>query len=630
MPVVLPPGAGYLGKSRRRISASGLVTWERCPRQWHYRRRIGLNDAIVPEMIIGLVVEDALCGLYMERFSSDKPTPIVSTWVNHSRQGDGLQKIESSAELQISDIDSINEWLEIVLPTLVGEVQRLLKKKWDESPWKSNQRDISEVDDKRIENLLRGGINLQIEEVQNCFNNEGGPYLDQFRESGDPFTIPAPCWDENPAKPGEYKSRTAGKGFKSGSITAWEAWEIARPWVKDPRILEPQRLFHPDGWAAGELDLVHRWDGTVRICDIKASAGTSGYSVGLVNQLRFYQWLWSITRTHSGRPKGGINGGELSRLEGWYLVGPHRKIVDLLDKKTLGEESSKWKNIHQQMTLSGLHPTHMAPADPSPWIKHQPGGKPLAVDDEKAAKKLTCERCTAVAFCDGSPEVTRKIAQSSITPPEMGNFENLVKDLVPKPPCTLISNIPRRLNVKGEIKGHWGPLPNHYGEDVRGATIVVGNTSVVIEEMGADSFGQIPSSGEFAMLDVAPGLWRGMTRLYLDEHSDIRNIGDTPDVEFTRLGLIPTKANLSGQVVSRGRNSGVNSTGKPWAMSTCHLWDGESIVEVVAFGSAINRTFQQIKVGDRVRILSAELGWRDGVPQVRINPRNTRIEVKTA
>ena len=110
MPVVLPPGAGYLGKSRRRISASGLVTWERCPRQWHYRRRIGLNDATVPEMIIGLVVEDALCGLFMERFACEGPTRGVSSWVNYSRDLNGLDKIKETDEVTITDINSIKKY----------------------------------------------------------------------------------------------------------------------------------------------------------------------------------------------------------------------------------------------------------------------------------------------------------------------------------------------------------------------------------------------------------------------------------------------------------------------------------------------------------------------------------------
>ncbi len=629
MPVVLPPEAGYLGKSRRRVSASGLVTWQRCPRQWHYRRRIGLNDATVPEMLIGLVVEDALCGLFMERLAPPgEPTPILSTWVNQSRVGDELEALKPLGEVAIENPDDLKGWCEGVVPSMVEEVQRILRSRWAKTPWKATGRDISEVADERIKGMLRGGIRLQLEEVSNCLGADGGPHLAAFRESGDPFSVPAPCWNEEPVQPGEGANRVAADGFREeGSVSIWEAWEIARPWVKDPRISAPQRLFHPQGWAAGELDLAHRWDGTTRIIDIKASAGTSGYSAGLAPQLRFYQWLWSITRDHVDRPDDGHTGGELAGLEGWYLVGPHRKNVALMSAAEMADNAILWKGVHEQMTNSGLHPSQLAPADPAPWVDHSPGGVAIAVDDEQRAKAKTCQRCSAAAFCDGAPESIRNEALSALTPTELTTPDDLLNWLSPKPPCTTIAAIPRRLNVKGKLTGHWGPLPNHFGEQVVGATLVVGSTSVVVEEMGADSFGEIPAGDEFALLDVAPGLWRGMTRLYLDEHTSVRDVDECETVEFTRLGLIPTRANISGLVVSRGGASGVNSIGKMWSMSTCHLWDGESVVEVVAFGAARSHTFENLAVGQRVRFLSAELGWRDGVPQVRIDPRRTRIEM---
>ena len=48
----------------------------------------------------------------------------------------------------------------------------------------------------------------------------------------------------------------------------------------------------------------------------------------------------------------------------------------------------------------------------------------------------------------------------------------------------------------------------------------------------------------------------------------------------------------------------------------------------MAFGSAVTHTFTRLKVGDRLRVLAAELGWRDGVPQLRIDQRTTRLEVE--
>ena len=62
-------------------------------------------------------------------------------------------------------------------------------------------------------------------------------------------------------------------------------------------------------------------------------------------------------------------------------------------------------------------------------------------------------------------------------------------------------------------------------------------------------------------------------------------------------------------------------------MESCHLWDGEAIIELVAFGSAIGGKFSSIICGDLVKIRGAELGWRNGVPQLRLNPRKTKFEV---
>ena len=60
-----------------------------------------------------------------------------------------------------------------------------------------------------------------------------------------------------------------------------------------------------------------------------------------------------------------------------------------------------------------------------------------------------------------------------------------------------------------------------------------------------------------------------------------------------------------------------------------HLWDGERVAEVVAFGSAINGTLLSITPGTTVKLTSAELGWREGLVQLRIDSRTTRMEIKS-
>ena len=47
------------------------------------------------------------------------------------------------------------------------------------------------------------------------------------------------------------------------------------------------------------------------------------------------------------------------------------------------------------------------------------------------------------------------------------------------------------------------------------------------------------------------------------------------------------------------------------------------------FGSAINGTMLSLKPGMVVKMTSAELGWREGLVQLRIDSRTTRIEIKS-
>ena len=49
------------------MSASSLVTWERCRRDWFLTRRLGIRVATHPEMLLGHIVEDAATGIWMER-----------------------------------------------------------------------------------------------------------------------------------------------------------------------------------------------------------------------------------------------------------------------------------------------------------------------------------------------------------------------------------------------------------------------------------------------------------------------------------------------------------------------------------------------------------------------------------
>jgi hypothetical protein len=63
-------------------------------------------------------------------------------------------------------------------------------------------------------------------------------------------------------------------------------------------------------------------------------------------------------------------------------------------------------------------------------------------------------------------------------------------------------------------------------------------------------------------------------------------------------------------------------------MMNVHLWDGYSVVEVASFGSSITGQMESLRPGQRLKLMAAEIGWRAGLPQLRIDSRKTRLQVK--
>jgi hypothetical protein len=257
--------------------------------------QVGLHGPLRPSQVAGIVLEDALCELFMMH------PPLL-----HSEQ-------------------ELLDWVEPHIETQAKKAHDDGRKDWDDSLWTEDGASWDDVALETFVDRIRGGFLLFLEEVKRCFEENGGPYLETRRSGGQPFSVPEPSWGTIPVFPRSEKVpdmdlrqwdiEQSPTWSNQGEPVTWnEAWECARPWVKDPRVHQPQRLYSPDGWASGELDLVLRWDGTIRIVDIKSGSSESSFAASLEHQLRFYSWLWS--QTHDGELVDG--------MEGWYLSGPER------------------------------------------------------------------------------------------------------------------------------------------------------------------------------------------------------------------------------------------------------------------------------------------------------------------
>ena len=146
MPVGLPPLGGPLGRSRSRISASGLTTFLRCERQWFLGSKLGLSGPTTPSQVLGIVIEDELCGLLMHR-----------------------------PDASITSLTELSHWIAQKVPDAARRAQEAGQADWDASLWRTADWVWEEIELETMEEKLRAGLTLFMEEVNECMNAGGGP-----------------------------------------------------------------------------------------------------------------------------------------------------------------------------------------------------------------------------------------------------------------------------------------------------------------------------------------------------------------------------------------------------------------------------------------------------------------------
>lgn len=575
MPVGLPPRGGPLGRTRGRLSASALTTYLRCPQQWLLGYQVGLRGATRPSQILGIVLEDALCELLMMHPPEVSSFADLRNWANNQLDAVSSMAMETGTQA------------------------------WEEVLWKSAEDAWETVTVSSLNDRLAGGLEIFFEEVKACYAAGGGPFLDVRRTNTQPFSVPEPSLGSPPSFPLPEKVRDVGlRSWVASSSPAWsqegsditwhEAWECARPWFKDPRVHQPQRLYHPDGWASGELDLVLRWDGRVRIVDIKSGNPGSRFSSSLEHQLRFYAWLWH--QTHEGEI--------VAEMEGWYLEASARVPYEVPTAEEMGELTEAYAQHHRSMQ------------------GHASGVMPFPAPPESA-----CDG--TAAGCDWCGVSRAKNAAWTV--PEHLDWIRQLPEVKIAQPYAPLGQVQGRVAVTGRLTGAWGPMPNHFSEHVLGAVLVVGNQHITLEESEPGAFPHLHEllEQEVLVIDALPGVWRDQARLYVDGSTQLMKPDEMEGSEIpelTRLGLLRTRANVKGHVLSIRRRSGTRIDGKPWTMLSIMLWDGHHLAEVVAFGSSINQRLLSLRPGDGLAMTGVELGWRGGILQLRIDNRKTRME----
>ena len=380
----------------RRLSASQVITWNNCPRLWYYSYIPKLKSPLPPQILRGNAVEDCISRVLRESpvLISPNDGNLISSPLNE----DGSVSYDSDTgwigpQLDTREQDSWPKNREELEEWAISRAKVHFDYCWNNaiSDWESSPNRVGKSDDINPDEgmqMIEAGLRLHLDQVESCMNNNGGPNLDSWRVGQY-----RPEWPSPDGFPKDWKSPHPCSQ-KSGSSVSWvEAWEISRPWFVDPDASGfTETTCHPDDWFQGEYDLVYRWNGKIRIVDLKASVGKGDRSGGYVEQLRLYSWLW--WETHS-------RNNEVESLEVWYLGPGTIKQVPIPSEKEMSQLNIDLEKLYQKLHNNDSLEISDFPANPSPLRYFEVGGIPseVAVDPDPKAR---CNRCELRGICENS------------------------------------------------------------------------------------------------------------------------------------------------------------------------------------------------------------------------------------
>ncbi len=595
MPVRRPDPENPKVNPYRRLSASQVIAWRKCPRLWYYGWIERLKTPLPPQILRGNAVEECVCRVLRDSpafvsadSSASMDSPLAADgspalgeldfWV-----GPALEALPESE--WPTDRASLEAWA-------TSRAEAHFQRCWDEAvaQWESSPNRIGSVDDIDVEEgreMVDAAIRMHLGQIGACIDAGGGPGIEAWR-NGEREHWPAP--DGFPRSWGKPHP-AAG----SGPVSWPEAWEFARPWFVDPDAKSfTHTSAHPEEWFQGEYDLVYRWSGSTRIVDLKASIGRGDRSGGYIDQLRMYGWLWWETHERADEPDA---------LEIWYLGAGTVKDVPRPSTEEMYEMGEDLGRLYQAIHARDPSPED-CPPDPSPLMFFDDGGIP-AEPPTHSDERARCERCEYRGLCEGSDH--------DISLP----LERRVERFGHAWPITPIGEIQTRVSVVGDVVGLQGPNLQEDGTVSLDFTLQDGYDRARVRPSRYGAPSEVTRAiAEGARVRIDGGLasiWRGQLQIDLDGKSSVTIAGDGDEAPIVE---VETRVSVVVRVWSIvAYPNGVDT--HRWAIT---ILDQTGSAASVAFKQFIPLSAAAITRGDEIAILNGEVGEWAGRPQVRIGP----------
>ncbi len=590
-----------------RLSASQVNSYRACKRMWFYEKVLKFKIRQIPVLYVGRAVEDAICKTLKE-----SPLLLLSNASEHTLakiplNDDGkpsrnegntwpANRIIPLEESQVpKSFEAIHKWAKQRVEAHLKTSLSVVRKDWERQERKSG--DWSEVDFDYCLQMCINALNFHMAEVERCYANIDQQTLTNWRNGKREY------WPS----PDGFGFQLPGKHplAARGEITVCEAWEIARPWFVEPEAGQfSMNAIHPDYWFQGEYDLVYRWDGNIKIVDIKASKGIGDRSGDYIEQLRMYAMLWWVTHDKTQL---------VSDLEIWYLGANVVKPIPIpteSEMSVLEEElGALWNEIkNQKISIENC------PAQPSAVRGFTEGG--VAVNPPK--DQVRCDRCDWTKFCAGGQGDEYREAMEEYSLPGL---------LTPIRPVSF-----QDLNVRFSLAATVDSV--NYREDNFPEIKIIQNgyrASIDIKvgknQDGSQTYPEGLTKNDTIYLHnvIINSNFRGELVAKVDPLAKITNSAKGSDCSDKLLDF-RARWDIVGKLAYKFNRSGIGRNGREWHRKGMVIFDKNRSIKISGWSNDWGHQYDMADEGDYVLLSNIELdAWAD---QLRGQiGRNSRMDV---
>ena len=589
-----------------RLSASQVNSFQSCPRLWFYEKNLHFKFPQVPVLFVGRAVEDAFCRMLRESPGLISSNASHDTISRIPLDGNGQPDRNSDEvwpsqrilplpdKLLPKSISDIRDWaisrIDAHLPVSLEE----MRIEWNKDERKAG--DWSDVDPNYCREMCINGIDMHLKELESCMENIDENTLKLWRNGHR---------EEWPSPDGFGFSLEGTHPLANNSkITLLEAWEISRPWFVDPDAANfSLNAIHPDFWFQGEYDLVYRWNGRIKIVDLKASLGKGDRSGDYVKQLRMYAMLWWVTHEKEEL---------VSDLEVWYLGANKVKIIDNPTESELEEMEKELKLLWKELKSVDISIENFPPS-PSPVRGFLEGGVKTDPPSEKR-----CDRCDWTKICPGGSGNDEFPADKSFTVP--GNITPIevtpINDLDPR--LTIVCDVFSVFDSKNKRPS----ITISQGKSMAKIDILVDK-----HQDGQRPWPEQISKGDRIMIEnaVVTVNWKGELVLKIDPLGMISKT-QKEIVEHSDLMEFRARWNVVGKMIYKFDKKGVGRNGKQWHRKGIMVMDPSGSMKISGWANDWGTQYDMSQMGDLVLI--ANTGIDAWATQVRGDiSRNSKIQI---